>query len=178
MPITQPDRKWETRKNKLQLVLDNFSKKSPVFQVLWVEDRGDELRALVLFDTPTLVKQPGKDVELAGPVLAGIRYHQRFQSVAPAPWEIVTILKPAFVFHPNVNEVGSLCLGHPTANISLEQILHTTWAGLTLNTRLVTTEDWNVFNRAAAAYVRAQRDRFPLTPRGLLEQVEPKEVNR
>jgi hypothetical protein len=137
--------------------------------LLDMQDIGEEIRAILQFDTQTLVKRPGKEVRLIGPVVAGLRYHQSFQSQAPIPWEIVTILDPMPVYHPNVNPNGGLCLGKPPANVPMDLILHLTWAALVLNTRLVTTTDWRVFNPAAAAYVRAHADRFPLTERGLLE---------
>jgi hypothetical protein len=111
---------------------------------------------------------------LIGPVVTGIRYHQSFQSQAPIPWEIVTIIYPMAVYHPNVNFNGGLCLGKPPANVPMDLILHMTWAALVLNTRLVTTTDWRVFNPAAAAYVRSRKDTFPLTERGLLEPVPAK----
>ena len=163
------DRKWELRKDKFSQVLEQFDRDSPNMRLLAVEDAGDEVRAMVEFDTVTLVRPPGGNVQFRGPVLTGIRYHHRFLSIAPIPWEIVTILSPRAVFHPNVNEQNGLCLWHPQANIPLQQILHTTWAALVLNTRLVNTVDCQVFNHNAAAYVRAEHARFPLTERGLLE---------
>jgi hypothetical protein len=78
------------------------------------------------------------------------------------------------VYHPNVNANGGLCLGKPPANVPMDLILHMTWAALVLNTRLVTTTDWRVFNPAAAAYVRSHKDKFPLTDRGLLEPLPTK----
>ena len=59
------------------------------------------------------------------------------------------------------------------ANLSMEVVLHQVWAALTFNMQLVTTEDWSVFNREAAAYVRSRVGEFPITPRGLLEPLEP-----
>ncbi len=166
---------WTMKKQKNKETLEQFSRTSPVMKWLDFEDLGDEQRVILQFETQTLVKLPGKDVELQGPVMVGLRYHQSFQSQAPIPWEIVTILYPMGVYHPNVNFNGGLCLGHPPANVPLELILHMTWAALVLNTRLVTTTDWRVFNPAAAAYVRSQKDKFPLTHRGLLEPLPPKQ---
>ncbi len=172
MTLLSPHSKaWSLRKEKILQVLGDFSQKSPAMSLLSFEDTGDEVRGIVQFETETLVKLPGQDVQLAGPVVAGIRYHHLFQSQAPVPWELVTILFPMAVYHPNVNAGGGLCLGHPAANVPMDLILHMTWAALVLNTRLVTTTDWNVFNREAAAFVRQHKGRFPLTERGLLEAV-------
>lgn len=173
-PTVQSPRIWIMRKQKNLATLEEFSKTSPVLTLLDFQDLGDEQRAMLQFDTKTLVKLPGKDVELIGPVVVGLRYHQSFQSQAPIPWEIVTILYPMGVYHPNVNFNGGLCLGHPPANVPMDLILHMTWAALVFNTRLVTTTDWRVFNQAAAAYVRSQKDKFPLTARGLLEPLPTK----
>jgi len=172
---TQPpaDRRWHMKKAKLRAVLQNFAARSPMMRLIAYNDLGEEIRAIVLFDTKTLVREPGGAVHLDGPVLAGIRYHQSFMSVAPIPWEIVTILSPPGVFHPNTHSGGGLCLGHPLPNISMEEILHTTWAAIVMNTKRLNVVDWQGFNPAAAAYVKAHLDQFPLTRRGLLEQTEP-----
>lgn len=172
-PLRLPDspysRAWELRKEKIRETFKQFDEKSPVMHVLEIRDAGDEIGAFVQFDTKTLVKLPGGEVESVGPVLTGIRYHQSFQSKAPVPWEIVTVVFPMPVYHPNVNVGGGLCLGKPQANVPMDLILHTTWAAIVLNTRLVTTTNWRVFNPDAAAYVRSHTDQFPLTQRGLLE---------
>lgn len=166
------DRVWNMRLDQIQRKLEQFNDGSRFMTVLGVETQDDEVRTVIQFDTPTLIKPPGKEVKFVGPVLVGLRYHKNFLSQAPIPWEIVSILQPPFIYHPNVNAAGGLCLGKPSANVPIDLILHTTWAALVLNTRLVTTVDWNVFNPAAAAYVRDHKDKFPLVPYGLLEQVK------
>ena len=164
-----PSRAWKLRKAKLLEDFKNFDQKSPVMHVLDLRDTGAAIEAFTQFDTKTLVKTQDGDVKLVGPVLTGIRYCESFLSKAPVPWEIVTVVFPMPVYHPNVNVGGGLCLGKPPANVPLDLILHMTWAALVMNTRLVTTTDWQVFNPEAAAYVRSHRDQFPLTERGLLE---------
>lgn len=176
---SQSSRAWDLRKVKLRRTLDDFAARSPNLKLHWSDDQGEELRAVVEFGTQTLVRFPGDDVRLAGPVVCGIRYHKDFLSLPPIPWEIVTILEPRFVYHPNVNPGGGICLGHPMPNITMEEILHTTWAGLVLNTRLVNTIDWQVFNRHAAAFIRsAAPGKFPLTHRGLMEPPSAEEAAR
>jgi hypothetical protein len=165
-------RTWELRKQEFRRSLQMIEGRSPVLSALWVADGGPEIHCVVRFDTETLVKLPGGAVRRAGPVLAGIRYHVRFLSEAPVPWEIVTLLEPLGVFHPNANPAGALCLGHPPPGIPLEQILHMVWQAITLNLRSVDTVDWHGLNPEAAAYVRAHREQFPLTDRGLFEAPE------
>ncbi|HVS34809.1 MAG TPA: hypothetical protein VMS17_04450 [Gemmataceae bacterium] len=160
---------WDLKKQWLRQELKDAALHSPVLQIVWEQDHGDEYRAVVRLHTETLVRSPGGAVVRAGPVVLGIRYHRRFLAEAPIPWEIVTVLAPALPFHPNINMAGALCLGHPPPGVSLTQVLHTAWAAVTFNMRLVNTVEWQGLNAEAAAYVRAHKEEFPLTPRGLFE---------
>ncbi|MBI3469183.1 MAG: hypothetical protein HY000_39775 [Planctomycetes bacterium] len=172
------DKSWELKKLSFVKVLEDFALRSPVFEVLGVEDFGDELRTLVRFNTQTLVKERDGEIITRGPVMVGVRYHESCVSTPPLPWEIATVLEPGRVFHPNVNAAGAICLGHPPANMPLGEILHTTWAALVLNMKLVNTIDWQIFNREAAIYVRANCSKFPITPRGLLEPLDSREPSK
>lgn len=164
------NRGWQLKKDKLRRDVEKYSGPGSNLVLLGTEDLGDELRIMSLFKTQTLVRPPGGEAQLRGPVIAGIRYCRGWMSLAPIPWEIVTIFEPFDLFHPSVNPAGGLCLGHPMPNSSMELILNMTWAALVLNTRVVNTVEWQIFNPAAAAHVRhAAPGRFPLTHRGLLE---------
>lgn len=178
--LSANERIWESRKLKLQSVVEDFAARSEVMLVRGVRDWGYELRWAVEFSVKTLVRPPGQAVRLEGPVVTGIRYHRDFLAAAPVPWEIVTVLEPGWIFHPNVHPVsGGLCLGHPMPGISMEQILHTVWAALVFNMRLVNTVDWQGLNSAAAQYVREHgATQFPLTRRGLLERSDPKPLEK
>ncbi len=125
---------------------------------------------MVAFDTKTLVADGNGTIRREGPVVLGIRYHERFLSEAPHPMELVTVLQPNDVFHPNCAGSGAFCLGHPAAGISLEWILHQLWAGLTFNMKAVNTRPGEIVNPEAAVYVRANAHQFPITKRGLFEQ--------
>jgi hypothetical protein len=117
MSTTFFSRQWETKKAKHIRTVDDFVRRSPALKLLFHEDAGDELRWVVEFLTPTLVKPPGLKPRLFGPVVTGIRYHEQWLSKPPHPAEIVTILMPPGVFHPNVGPAGNLCLGHPSAGL-------------------------------------------------------------
>jgi hypothetical protein len=171
--MTVNTRIWQNRKQSMQQTLDNYQKRSAVFKVLRVEDLDEELRAVVLFEAETLVMTPGGKVQRLGPVVAGIRYAERFLSEAPMPAEIVTLLEPLFIWHPNVAPNGALCLGHPPPMISLDQIVHMTWAALVFNMRVVNPIEWQGFNPRAAMYVKANPTMFPLNPHGLFEAKPP-----
>jgi hypothetical protein len=160
---------WSMKKEALVNELHELERRSAVLHVLGVQDGGAEWRALIRFDTLTLVRGPDGVVRCRGPVTAGIRYHERFLSQAPIPWEIVAILSPPFVFSPNINAAGALCLGHAPPAIRLTEMIHMCWAAITVNLRLVDTVEWHGLNPEAAAYVRANQHRFPLTECGLFE---------
>jgi hypothetical protein len=132
-------------------------------------DSDEEWRAIVAFDTKTLVAHEGT-VRRDGPVVLGIRFHERFLREAPHPMELVTVLAPQAPFHPNCDSSGALCLGHPAAGVSLELILHQVWAGLMFNMKAVNTRPGQIVNAEAAMYVRANAHLFPITTRGLFEQ--------
>src|SRR5439155_6141503 len=134
------------RKAAFRRELAEFEAKSTVLRVVSAADLGDEFRCLLRFDTETLVAAPGGAVRRAGPVTAGVRYAERFLAEAPVPWELVSLLHPAWVFHPNVNPAGALCLGHPPPGVPLSLILHMTWAALVFNMRVVDTIDWHGMN--------------------------------
>lgn len=163
------DRIWNLKRQSLLAELRELENRSAVLHVLEAQALAAEVRMLLLFDTPTLVRPPDGVVRCQGPVVAGCRYHQRFLSEVPLPWEIVTIVSPRFVFHPNINPAGALCLGHPPPAVRLPEIMHMTWAALVFNLRLVDTVEWHGLNPQAAAFVRANQHRFPLDARGLFE---------
>ena len=132
-----------------------------------------EVRAVLLLKTPTLVRLPGQAPVLGGPVVVGFRYHEKWLSQAPVPWEVITILEPFDIFLPSVSPAGGLCLGHPPANFSVESVLHLTWAAVVVNMRITNTVDWQIFRPEAAAYLRSNKEKFPITRRGLMEPPEP-----
>jgi hypothetical protein len=166
---------WEQKKRSLEQVLREFAEKSPVLSVISTHDGGPEWRAVIMLDVQTLVKSPRGEVQRIGPVVAGIRYHERFTAEAPHPMEIVTILEPWRPFHPNIDSFsGAMCLGAPSAGIPLGLILHQTWHGLMFNMKAVNTRFGHVVNPFAAEYVRANAHLFPITRKGLFE--EPDEL--
>jgi hypothetical protein len=158
------------KKQSLEKTVREYAARSPVMSCLNCHDMGPEWRTMVGFSTKTLVKSPGREIERVGPVVLGIRYHERMLSEAPHPFEIVTVLFPNFVFHPNATIQGSICLGHPSPAISMDQILHQTWAALTFHMSAVNTERFEAANREAAVYVRDNAPQFPITVKGLFEE--------
>ena len=163
------DRIWKLRKRSLLGELRELERNSAVLHVLETQELAAELRMLVLFDTATLVRPPDGVVRCQGPVAVGCRYHQRFLSEVPMPWEIVSILSPPFVFHPNINSAGALCLGHPPPAVRLQEIMHMTWAALVFNLRDDVNQETSGPKPQAASFVRANQHRFPLNACGLLE---------
>lgn len=162
---------WTHKLAKIEAVVGRVCA-GPNVTLIGQERRAAEFRAVLQFATPTLVRLPGAAPSLAGPVVVGLRYHERWLSHAPVSWEVATILSPVHVFHPSINPGGGLCLGHLAAGFSMEEVLHLTWAAIVFNTRIVNTVDWQVFRPEAAAFIRAHRDQFPITRRGLLEPAD------
>ncbi len=165
-------RVWELKKKSLTQAANEFSERSPVLDVVGIQEVEAEWRAMVLFHTQTLAQRPDGTIKTATPVLIGIRYHERFLSEVPHPCEIVTVLQPVRIFHPNCNPAGAMCLGHPTVGIGLDAILHQVWAGLNYNMRIVNTRPYEILNPAAANFVRSNAERFPLSVQGIFEQAK------
>jgi hypothetical protein len=161
-------RMFEVKQQSLERDLERYGRGSAM-AVLGAVSTAEEWRALVEFRTKTLVKGLDDSVTTAGPVVCGIRYLERFLWQAPHPMEIVTVLQPPRIFHPNCSASGAMCLGHPGPGLSLETILNQIWAGLNLNMKVVDTRPGNIANGEAAAWVVANTHLFPLSRKGLLE---------
>jgi hypothetical protein len=168
---------WRKRKQELEQTLQRYAEESPVLTALGSEDLGHEWRTVVSLDTKTLVITSSGEIERAGPVIAGIRYHERFLSQAPHPFEIAVLFEPRRVFHPNCDYMGTICLGHPAAGLPLDLILNQVWAGVNFNMQFVNTNYGRIMNPHAAEYVRANAPKLPLTRRGLFETAEPELAN-
>lgn len=163
---------WTMKLEANQETVRQFLQKSPILRLLGVQETADEIRWVFAFLLQTLVFRNGT-VQRDGPVAFGVRYHRSFLSQAPDPLEIVTILAPTRIFHPNASPItGALCIGggYATAGLGLDLILNVTFAGLVFNMKLVNT--MNIVNPHAAAYVRDNANLFPLTPKGLFEDPE------
>jgi hypothetical protein len=160
---------WQKKKASLNEEADDFHQRSPSLEQLDREDFGEEWRSMWLLKMNTLVQRQDGRIHQSGPILLGIRYHQSFLAQAPHPCEIVTVLQPTRVFHPNCNLAGVMCLGVPQAGLSLDFVLTQSWFGLSFNMRKVNTLRGDILNPEAARFVRASAERFPLTEKGLFE---------
>jgi hypothetical protein len=161
---------WEIKKLANERLVRDYAGRSPVMQCLGSMDFGEEWRTIVAFNTKTLVRDKDGTVRRAGPVVLGIRYHERFLSEAPDPMEVVSVLQPSSIYHPNGSASGALCIGHPAPGIPLDLILHQVWAGLMFNMKIVNTRPGQIVNPEAAIYVRSNAHLFPISTRGMFEQ--------
>lgn len=162
-------RMFDIKTEALDRDLDRL-RASPVVRVVGRQSQPHEWRAILAFCAKTLVKEPGGEVITAGPVVCGIRYHERFLAEVPHPLEVATILEPRHVFHPNFDPTtGAMCLGHLQAGVPLEFLVHLIWAGINLNMKVVDTHPGNTLNGGAVAWVLANADRLPLSAKGLWE---------
>lgn len=167
---------FESKKAALTRDLERLQG-SFLIRVVGQQSQPEEWRAIVQFLAKTLVKAPGQEVNVAGPIACGIRYHERFLAEVPHPMEVATILDPPFVFHPNIDPTtGAMCLGHLQAGFPLDFVVHLIWAGINLNMAVTGTLPGNVVNSAAANWVLANATRLPLSSRGLCEPPAPTDL--
>lgn len=160
---------WKLKKQSILDDLRNAARRSRVLSLIGVNDLPDEVQSIVQYQHPTLVKDDAGRVQLAGPVVVGIRYSQRMLSEAPHSMEIAAVFAPQGIHHPNCGRTGQICLGHPTPGLSMEQILHQVWALIAWNMRCVNVRPGEYVNREAALYFLTHRAEFPLTEAGLYE---------
>ncbi len=163
------DRLWNRKRIAMVEELEKLAEESPILEIASIEHRVDEVRAVLALEIPTMVTPMNSEVRLDGPVVVGIRFTQRFCTVPPLPWEIVTVLHPLDVYHPNIDSRGSgaLCLGSPPAGISLAEIVHLTYAALTLAS--FSPQEWRGLHAAASRFTREHAEQFPIIETGLLE---------
>ncbi len=164
-------RVWACKKQSIVADLRAAEAHSPVLDVLQLTVRPDEIRAVLGFGVPTLVAPERDEVRLEGPVIVGVRYNETFVTRPPVPWELVSILLPQKTFHANLHPSGGLCIGSPPAGISMESILHLTWAAITLQS--YNTIEWQGLNKSAADFIRRHASAFPIVGTGLNEIPSP-----
>ena len=160
---------WQQRKAANEKIVRDYARRSPVLTCFGCADLGEEWRTIVGFDTRILVENPDGEIVRSGPVVIGIRFHERHLSEIPHPFEIAAILAPLSVFHPNCDRSGSVCLGRPQPGFSMELVLNQLWAGLMMNMKVANTRPREIINARAAAYVRDRVHQFPITAKGLFE---------
>jgi hypothetical protein len=171
-------REWRLAKKSRLHELHVAAERSPILVPLSAVDHGAEVRFVVAFLVPTLVRPgPRGEVRTAGPVIAGIRYHEDFLSEPPISWEVACVFSPgADFFHPNARGAGGaqgVCLGHLPCAVGLEPILCMLYSGLVLAGGTVNTVEWEGMNPEAAAFVRERGAEFPIVPTGLYETPPP-----
>lgn len=172
-------KEWRLKKASLLRDLEAVAARSPIVMPLAAQDHGAEVRFVVAFLIPTLIRPgPRGEIRTAGPVIAGIRYHEEFLAAPPISWEVACVLSPGSDFyHPNANGgrgVQGVCLGHVPCSVGMEALLCMLFSGLTLATSSVNTVEWQGLHPEAAAFVRAQAaTAFPLVPTGLYEAPPP-----
>lgn len=161
-------RSWIARTQSMRRELAELEEKSPVFRVLDLQERPDEMRILATFGIPTLVVPKNDEVRMEGPVVFGIRYLRSFLREPPPPFQIITIVAPEDFFHPNGTPSGGLCCGHPPVGIRVFDLVHLAFAAVTLQSS--NPREWDSLNQQAADFVRRHVDDLPLLTTGLYEE--------
>jgi len=86
------------------------------------------------------------------------------------PFEVLTWLGPADVFHPNISDRAPLiCIGRLTRGTPLADIVYRVFDIITGHN--VTMVEHDALNRAACAWARENRHRFPIDRRPLKRRV-------
>jgi hypothetical protein len=159
---------WEQRVLNCERGARRLDRASPNFMLLATNRHADEWRMVFAMLVQVMVLGP-HGVQRIGPCQLGFRYHRRHLACAPEPTELVTVLSPHNIFHPNIASSGTMCLGHTRPGFSLEAIAHQVWGGLNMNGAFVNTAHGQVLNWQAAEYVRQNLHLFPISRRGLYE---------
>ena len=86
------------------------------------------------------------------------------------PFEVLTWLGPAEAFHPNISDRAPLiCIGRLTRGTPLTEIVYRLFDVITGHN--VTMVEHDALNRAACAWARENRHRFPIDHRPLKRRV-------
>lgn len=160
---------WEQRVESCDRAARQLDRDSPNFKLLATNRQPNEWRMVFSMLVHVMVSDQ-LGIHRAGPCQLGFRYHRRHLACAPEPTELVTVLFPNNVFHPNIAPSGTMCLGHTRPGFSLEAIVHQVWGGLNMNCQFVNTTHGEVLNGRAAEYVRQNLQHFPFSSRGLYER--------
>lgn len=85
------------------------------------------------------------------------------------PFEVLVWLGPWNVFHPNISDAAPfVCIGRLTRGTTLVEIAYRLFDLVTWNN--VTMVESDALNRAACAWARQNRDRFPVDRRPLMRR--------
>ena len=143
--------------------------------LFWFEERSPQTY-LARFSCQGLVRAPGGEIKDAATFEVMISFPSDYLRYAN-PFEVLSWLGPAEVFHPNISDKAPLiCVGRLAPGTPLVDILYQCFEIITYNK--VTMREDDALNREACAWARRNQHRFPLDRRPLKRraldlQVEP-----
>ena len=130
-------------------------------------------RYIARFDCRTLVRVADDVAEWRG-CDVHIQFPLNYLRAVPDPAQIVGLMSPRNLFHPNVAP-PFLCLGHIAPGTSLCELIFQLYEIVTFQ-KLTPRED-DALNRDACAWARRNMQRFPLDARPLRRRVAEFEVS-
>jgi hypothetical protein len=122
-------------------------------------------RYLARFRCKGLVRSPDGTIAEADRFEVGIWFPSDYLRRVE-PWQVLTWLGPANVFHPNIGErLPAICVGRLVPGTPLADLLYQCFEIITY-TKVTMRED-DALNHAACAWARDNRHRFPIDRRPL-----------
>ena len=139
---------------------------------LWPEPDSPPRRYVASFDCQTMVRTDGEAVPWRGCEVL-IQFPPDYLRLVPDPAQIVALMSPPRLFHPNVAP-PFLCIGRIAPGTRLCELLVQLYEILTFQ-KLTPRED-DALNRDACAWARRNMHRFPLDTRPLRRRAAEFEV--
>ena len=122
-------------------------------------------RYMVRFTCRGLVQAEGGEVVEADYFMVGIRFPPDYLRRVE-PFEVLTWLGPANVFHPNISDQAPIiCVGRLSPGTGLVDLLYQVFEIVTY--QRVTMREDDALNPVACAWARRNQDRFPIDHRPL-----------
>jgi len=125
------------------------------------------------FSCRGLVKELDGTVQEASGFHVGLFLGADYLRTLSHPYEVVTLISPFNVFHPNV-AAPFICLGRIVPGTPLVDLLFE--AHEVLSGQKVTMREEDALNREACSWYRANQSRLPVDPRPLLRRLLALEI--
>lgn len=146
---------WLTRQYEEAMALASAS---DVLTIVPESGVSPPARYLVHVQCPTLIKSGTEVIETRGYGVA-IQFPNDYLRAVPNPAQIIALLKPWDVFHPNVRP-PFICLGHIGPGTGLRELVYQVYDIFSF--RKLTPREDDALNHEACVWARQHMARFPL----------------
>ena len=131
---------------------------SDVVALIPERSSGPPRRFVAQFSSPTLVREASQVTQADGFTVL-FRFPDDYLRAATDAAQVVNLLTPRNVFHPNVR-FPFICLGHMAPGTGLVDLIYQVWEILTFQKMTVREDD--ALNHDACAWARAHMSGLPL----------------